>query len=80
MTCFITLKCWTDDDNVVQMFVAFFFNQVEQGEISTFCGASEYDFVWFFDIVCHFFLFDVRMKNQLIPARPRNIHDLSCLV
>ena len=29
MTCFIPLKCWTDDDNVVQMFVAFFFNQVE---------------------------------------------------
>ena len=55
MTCFIPLKCWTDDDNVVQMFVAFFFNQVEQGEISTFCGASEYDFVWFFDIVCHSF-------------------------
>ena len=24
MTCFITLKCWTDDDNVVQMFVALF--------------------------------------------------------
>lgn len=81
MTCFIPLKCLTDDDNVVQMFVAFFFNQVENklkfpyfvGPVNmTVCGSLIQSVI--------LFLFDVRMKNQLIPARPQNIHDLSCMV
>ena len=56
MICLILTKCWADDNNVVKMFVVFFFNQAQNKvRFSTTRWAGEYGCMWFFYIICHSF-------------------------
>ena len=55
---------WADGNDVVKVFVIFFFNQLwNKVSLSTACLANEYACMGFFDVLC-LFLFDAGFVHR----------------